>query len=424
MAVNKVIAENKILIDLSEDDVTPYDVRSGVTFHTKNGEPSVGVYEMEEPKIVDNPSIINKNLVNKIVSLNEVLLDLSQDTITPYDVRYGKKFHMRNGELTLGVYVPECDPYMEMSARYNWADYLKYIRGSFDSSLTTNCFEMMQMGEAQDQYGETASSSRHVEYNITNNSELGIFKKDSILTLSASITIEDEIPEGCYHLTNVYIHERNKDSNSNLTTHNIFSDEDRMKNIVSNKELIFTLKNDCDYLVIDVIFYRIIREGYTEVKKMFEDITIKLENIMIDNHIVQKGEMVVYHLDFYNRLLNDIYQKHNVTSEEYPYYVIGSSNGQGARYVFVSKTQKHPYKVEYSGSSKMSYIRIDDDMIAYQYSFSSNFIEDITYKTPTLYGTVLDIDERYYERNNYEVVYEDKYILQENWLRVPVNPIE
>ncbi|MDD5900325.1 MAG: hypothetical protein PUC73_05440 [Lachnospiraceae bacterium] len=102
MAVNKVTAGDEILIDLTKDTVTPADVRTGVTFHMCNGNEAIGTCEMEESTIEDNPSEINKGFVNKVISKNDVLIDLTQDTITPYDVMEGKTFHMRNGEFTIG----------------------------------------------------------------------------------------------------------------------------------------------------------------------------------------------------------------------------------------------------------------------------------------------------------------------------------
>ncbi|MDD5900322.1 MAG: hypothetical protein PUC73_05425 [Lachnospiraceae bacterium] len=47
MAVNKVIVDDEILIDLTQDTVTPEDVRKGVTFHTNDGNSAIGNYEIE-----------------------------------------------------------------------------------------------------------------------------------------------------------------------------------------------------------------------------------------------------------------------------------------------------------------------------------------------------------------------------------------
>lgn len=44
MAVNKVVYAGETLIDLTGDDVTPNDVKSGVTFHQANGELATGTY--------------------------------------------------------------------------------------------------------------------------------------------------------------------------------------------------------------------------------------------------------------------------------------------------------------------------------------------------------------------------------------------
>lgn len=104
MAVNKVVVGDEVLIDLTKDTVTPEDVRSGVTFHMNSGEEAMGTCTMNPSSETVNPSLINKGLVNKVVSKNNILIDLTQDTIAPYDVKKGKTFHMRNGEYTVGTY--------------------------------------------------------------------------------------------------------------------------------------------------------------------------------------------------------------------------------------------------------------------------------------------------------------------------------
>lgn len=72
-----------------------------------NGETAIGTCEMQDSTATDNPSIINKGLINKIKVRDRSVLDLTGDTITPYDVKKGVKFHMRNGASAIGVYEEE-----------------------------------------------------------------------------------------------------------------------------------------------------------------------------------------------------------------------------------------------------------------------------------------------------------------------------
>lgn len=53
MKINKVVTrEGLLLLDLTNDSITPEDLSKGVTAHDRTGTPIVGTYE-QKPGIVD-----------------------------------------------------------------------------------------------------------------------------------------------------------------------------------------------------------------------------------------------------------------------------------------------------------------------------------------------------------------------------------
>ena len=74
MANNKVIFNNQVLIDLTSDSVTADDVLNGVTFHLPSGESGIGTCNYDS--------------------------DTSEDTATAAEILSGKTAHARGAELT------------------------------------------------------------------------------------------------------------------------------------------------------------------------------------------------------------------------------------------------------------------------------------------------------------------------------------
>jgi hypothetical protein len=73
MAINKIIINNEVKLDLTQDTITPVDVRKGKTFHGADGE------------------------------IVEGALDFSMTTAAENDVREGKIFINAQGEITTGT---------------------------------------------------------------------------------------------------------------------------------------------------------------------------------------------------------------------------------------------------------------------------------------------------------------------------------
>lgn len=69
MANNKIVYYGDTLIDLTQDTVTPSDVRAGVTFHTSTGEKTTGAYDLKCVIIATAPTgstvICRKDAVTK-----------------------------------------------------------------------------------------------------------------------------------------------------------------------------------------------------------------------------------------------------------------------------------------------------------------------------------------------------------------------
>lgn len=80
---NKVVYDGQTLIDLTQDDVTASDVRSGVYFHSADGVRTQGTADMSAPvkiKTYTTPSItVSGNNATWVYSL-----DLHPDTISGY----------------------------------------------------------------------------------------------------------------------------------------------------------------------------------------------------------------------------------------------------------------------------------------------------------------------------------------------------
>lgn len=71
MAYNKIIVNNEVKIDLTEDTVTIEDVRAGVTFHTKSGEIEKGILQTPSGAIdiVENGDYDVTNYERAIVTI-------------------------------------------------------------------------------------------------------------------------------------------------------------------------------------------------------------------------------------------------------------------------------------------------------------------------------------------------------------------
>lgn len=57
--INKVVYGGNTLIDLTNDDVTASDVKSGVYFHDASGVRSAGTMAVSDTKVTQNPTTAN-----------------------------------------------------------------------------------------------------------------------------------------------------------------------------------------------------------------------------------------------------------------------------------------------------------------------------------------------------------------------------
>ena len=96
---NKVTYGNTVLLDLTGDTVVPAHVRSGVTFHTADGQSATGTASTGATSTLSGTPGINKVIYN-----GKTLIDLTADTITPGDVVYGFTFHACDGNQYVGDY--------------------------------------------------------------------------------------------------------------------------------------------------------------------------------------------------------------------------------------------------------------------------------------------------------------------------------
>lgn len=103
--INKVTYGNRILIDLTNDTVSRSDVRSGISFHLPNGACSIGTLIVNNNVISNENQLPNSNSINKVTYNNQVLIDLTSDTVTAGDVRQGVTFHLPNGEIATGTLI-------------------------------------------------------------------------------------------------------------------------------------------------------------------------------------------------------------------------------------------------------------------------------------------------------------------------------
>lgn len=95
---NKITYGNTILLDLTGDTVKPEYVRSGVTFHTADGQSAKGTSSTGASSTLSGTPGINKVVYN-----GKTLIDLTADTITPGDVTSGYTFHACDGNQYTGT---------------------------------------------------------------------------------------------------------------------------------------------------------------------------------------------------------------------------------------------------------------------------------------------------------------------------------
>lgn len=102
MGVNKVVFGNQILVDLTTDTVTPENLLKGITAYDKTGSLIVGLTEVDNQgvKIVVQPTAKG---ANKVVFANESLIDLTNVTVTPSLLLAGATAHDKSGKQISGV---------------------------------------------------------------------------------------------------------------------------------------------------------------------------------------------------------------------------------------------------------------------------------------------------------------------------------
>lgn len=104
--VNKVIYDNKVIMDLTADTVQPEDVMPGKTFHLSNGSKSVGTLSLNAEGInfdntdtklesdnVQDAIVENNNYItNKLIIINSSNCEITKDStkgVAPYNTSYG-----------------------------------------------------------------------------------------------------------------------------------------------------------------------------------------------------------------------------------------------------------------------------------------------------------------------------------------------
>ena len=160
MSLNKVVVNNNVLLDLTQDTVTRQDVRQGVSFHTKEGNKTTGLnYKSLNPSSITPIEIIDKGLINKVIDEKEnITLDLTEDTVTPADVRKGVTFHAKNGEKLEGLvdYITFKDYEIIGDSFYNT---------SLNSTITITPSTRTIQGELHPVYGDI-SDGYHIFLNF------------------------------------------------------------------------------------------------------------------------------------------------------------------------------------------------------------------------------------------------------------------
>lgn len=101
MAVNKVVFGNQNLIDLTVDTVTPHFLLKDTTAYDKRGVLIVGVAELDEQgnKNITQPT--NKQ-ANKVVFNNQIVIDLTNATVSPTLLISGATAHDKSGKKITG----------------------------------------------------------------------------------------------------------------------------------------------------------------------------------------------------------------------------------------------------------------------------------------------------------------------------------
>lgn len=109
MAVNKVVVNGQVLIDLTGDTVTADKIISGLKAHTADGKAVVGsLFEgfPEEQTICcaacdsGDDSLLS---VNKVVVNGKTIIDLTEDTVTADRIISGFKAHTADGKVVIGT---------------------------------------------------------------------------------------------------------------------------------------------------------------------------------------------------------------------------------------------------------------------------------------------------------------------------------
>lgn len=111
MGYNKVIYNNEVLIDLTDDTVTEETLFNGITAHDKSGKIITGTLFSGFP---DEVRILKKNALESvskkeknIVIYNKTLIDLSNDTVSESTLLFGYRSHMKDGTVINGAFLKD-----------------------------------------------------------------------------------------------------------------------------------------------------------------------------------------------------------------------------------------------------------------------------------------------------------------------------
>lgn len=110
MAINKVVYDNNILLDLTEDTVTPNALFNGIKAHDKKGEAITGTLFSGFPNIVSILKVsqlpdISKKEKNLIIYNNKELINLTSDDVTEDTLLFGYRCHKKDGTVINGNFL-------------------------------------------------------------------------------------------------------------------------------------------------------------------------------------------------------------------------------------------------------------------------------------------------------------------------------